>query len=212
YHIIITFYSIIMFIIKRDYVANELATGRSFIYFGLILNSLGIIAIFAILYNSVIAEKTIVVLIKILQKFNLAKNVKSETISKHILEYKTSLYEISNNKKILIIVSLLTTLQITVYFSVTYFVYLSLGLRKYSYFDILAVQTLLYMAVNFIPTPGNSGASEGGFYLLFALIFPHSVLLYAIVLWRLVVFYFNLLATGSIVLGDQILKRLKPKF
>lgn len=211
YHVVITFFSIVMALFNREYIFNQAFYSKIFIFAGLIINTLGIALIFALCYNGIVVKKIVITLLTLLHKFRLAKKIKEETIMQHLEEYKVSLYRFTTNKKILMIVSFFTVLQIIAYYSVTYFVYLALGLKGASYLEIIAVQSILYMAVNFIPTPGNAGVSEGGFYLLFALLFPPNLLLYAIILWRFIVYYFNLLATGTIVLFDHLIKRLKPK-
>lgn len=209
YHIIITLYALLFFIFKSHFVLAQLHISKIFIYLGLSVNILGIAGIFIICYNSLIVEKIAITIFKILKKMRLGRRIRYENIIRHIEEYKISLFKIFSDKKLLLIISVVTTIQVTLYFSVTYFVYLALGLKSSSYLEILAVQTLLYMVVNFIPTPGNAGVSEGGFYILFNMIFPSDILLYAILLWRFIIFYFNLLASGSVVLIDFLSKKVK---
>lgn len=208
YHIIVTLFSLVMFLVKLPFILHLAALSKTLIFLGLIINTLGIVVIFALCYNSFVVEKIVSFIIFSLQKLKIGKKISWEKIAGHVQEYKSCLYTFLDNKKVLLVVSFLTLLQVIIYFSVTYFVYLALGFSAASILDILAIQALLYMAVNFIPTPGNTGASEGGFYLLFSFIFPAHILLYAIILWRLVVYYFNLLATGSVVLVDNLRKRL----
>lgn len=208
YHFIVTLFSLGMAIVKFSFILNLSLIIKTFIFIGLILNTLGILAIFAICYNSFVVKKILNILIRISKRFKFTKNIRQEVITKHIDDYKACLYTFLENKKALCLVSVLSLAQIIIYYSVTYFVYLSFGFSKASLIDILAVQSLLYMAVNFIPTPGNSGASEGGFYLMFGFIFPSPIILYAIILWRLIVYYFNLVVTGCIVLIDNLFKRL----
>jgi len=211
YHIIVTLFSLVMFVVKFSFINNLAVLSKTLIFLGLLVNTLGILVIFAMCYNSFVVEKIVSFFVYALRKLRLGKKIRQELIAEHLREYKSCLYTFLENKKVLLLVSVLTLLQVIIYFSVTYFVYLALGFSSATVLDILAIQSLLYMAVNFIPTPGNTGASEGGFYLLFGVIFPAPILLYAIILWRLIVYYFNLLATGSIVLADNLIKRYQTQ-
>lgn len=105
----------------------------------------------------------------------------------------------------------MTFIQLTVYFSITYFIYLSLGQDGAHYIDILAIQTIVYVVVSFIPTPGGAGASEGSFYLLFKVFFSRDILLYAMALWRIIVYYGNMILSGLILLGVRIVTYFKKK-
>lgn len=209
YHICITVFALFMAIIRSTFIFQQALISKTFIFMGLTFNSVSILVIFGICYNPTLVEKILLSLLKVIKKFKLAKNIQLETISEHIDEYRRSLFTFLADKKTVLIVSLWTFGQILAYFSVSYFVYRSFGLSGASFIDILAIQSLLYMAVNFFPTPGNAGASEGGFYLIFSLVFPASVILYAIILWRLITYYFNMGAAGLVVLADHILKRMR---
>ena len=99
-------------------------------------------------------------------------------------------------------------------FSVAYLVYRGLGLHEASYFELLAMQVFLYLAVSFAPTPGAAGATEGGFYLFFAMVFPQPLLYSAMLLWRLFTYYMQLLVGGALVVTDELLtlrRRRKPQ-
>ncbi|NLI93562.1 MAG: flippase-like domain-containing protein [Peptococcaceae bacterium] len=209
YHIVVTIFSLFLSVFKADFILQQSTLSKTFIYLGLTLNALGILAIFATCYNTYIAEQIISLFFRIIKNLPVGKKIRQEAVTRYIHEYRISLFAFLQNIKVLFYVSLLSLAQVFVYFSVTYFVYISLGLSKALFVDILAMQALLYIAVNFIPTPGNAGASEGGFYILFGLFFPSNILVYAIVLWRLIVYYFNLVASGCVVFIDYIFKRLQ---
>lgn len=207
FHFVTTIYALVMAISSAGFIFQQGLISKTLIYLGLVINITGVVAGFLICYNSAAVERITWGIIKFLQKFKLATQVDDLLIVWHITEYKNSLMLFLANKRALVQVALYTFIQVTAYFAVTYFVYLSLGLSGATFLQILAVQSILYTAVNIIPTPGNAGASEGIFYLLFGLIFPKNLMISAIILWRLVVFYFNLIISGLIVLIDFLYKR-----
>jgi hypothetical protein len=211
YQIIVTFYSIAMFILKVGFVYSKIKPALPFVVIGLILNLAGIITIFTLFFNYKLLEKILVVILKIIKKMNIIDNIDKhkEKIDSHLREYASSIDKIKKNRNMALKISLMTVVQLTFYFSITYFIYLALGFRDASYIDIISIQSLLYMAVSFIPTPGTVGASEGGFYILFKVFFSQNVLMYAILLWRIISYYFNILVSGSVTLIDYLLKRKK---
>lgn len=211
FHFITTVYAMVMAIFNAGFIFNQGLISKALIYLGLAINIAGVVAVFLICYNTTVIEKLTVMIIRLLQKFKLAMQIDDLAISLHIAEYKSSLMLFLANKRALIYVTLYTFVQVTAYFSVTYFVYLSLGLSGSTFWQILAVQSILYTAVNIIPTPGNAGASEGIFFLLFGLIFPKNLMISAIILWRLIIYYLNLIVSGIIVLIDFLHKRYHAK-
>lgn len=56
--------------------------------------------------------------------------------------------------------------------------------------QIMQLSIILYAAISFIPTPGNSGAADLSFYLLFTVGVPFAGLSFtAMVLWRILSYY-----------------------
>jgi glycosyltransferase 2 family protein len=59
--------------------------------------------------------------------------------------------------------------------------------------EIAATAIIFYLAVNYAPTPGSSGASEVGFAVLFARFVPLPLVGVLVLAWRLFTHYFGLL-------------------
>ena len=56
------------------------------------------------------------------------------------------------------------------------------------------------------PLPGASVASEGGFYLFFAMFFPGEMMFVAMMLWRLFTYYANIVCGAMFVVFDTVSK------
>jgi uncharacterized protein (TIRG00374 family) len=211
YQLIVTFYCIFMFIFKFEFLYKETKLALSFVITGCVLNFLGLLIIIGLFLNEQLIKGIFNKLFKIGYKIKLVKDIEKaeENLDNSLKDYMESINIIKNNKKATLKLALATVLQLTFYFSITYFVYLSVGLRKVSYFNIVALQSLHYMAVSFMPTPGTVGASEGGFYMLFNTIFPKYTLAYAIILWRIIDYYFRLILSGVVTLIDYIYRKIK---
>ncbi len=204
---VISLYSIFMFFFKLQFITKEYGPIILFIIIGLIVNLFGCVFIITLAYSRSLVNKILGIFMKIIKKLRIIKKFNEEKLYDHIDEYASCIQDIKNNKDVMIYLTLLTVLQLTVYFSITYFIYLAFGLNGAGYFDILAIQTVVYVVVSFIPTPGGAGASEGSFYVLFKVFFPKTVLLYAVALWRIIVYYGNMILSGIIVLIDKLRRR-----
>ncbi|MCK8059978.1 MULTISPECIES: lysylphosphatidylglycerol synthase transmembrane domain-containing protein [unclassified Fusibacter] len=100
------------------------------------------------------------------------------------------------DKKVVMKMSLMTLMQLTAYFGMTYFVYRAFGQQDKSFVEILALQSVLYMSISLIPTPGSTGVAEGGFFIIFNSLFPPGTVAGGVLVWRGISYYLNLLVSG----------------
>lgn len=92
--------------------------------------------------------------------------------------------------------------------SVPFFVLLAFGGIS-SWWTVFSLVVFIYCAITIIPTPGNSGAAEGSFYVVFAALASGN-LFWAILVWRLIVYY-GWLILGLLVITRQAMPRRKPR-
>lgn len=209
FQVVVSLYAIVMFFTKIDFVLNKYSGIIVFIAIGLIVNLFGGILIILLSYSKMAVVKILDFVIIIAKKLHLSKHIHRENILEHIDDYVKNIEDIKNNKKTMLLLIVMTFIQLTAFFSITYFIYLSLGGKGANYIDILAVQTIVYVVVSFVPTPGGAGASEGSFYLLFKVFFSRDVLLYAMALWRIITYYGNMIVSGLILLIVRILEYVR---
>ncbi len=212
YQIVITIYSFFMFFLKLSFIYVNIRTALFFIIVGIFLNVLLLIGITFLFFNPKMLRKIIFATFNFIDR--KIKTIKdkgkyNEKIEHYLEEYTESINKVRENKKMSLFISIITIIQLTFYFSITYFVYRALGFNKASYFDILSIQSLLHMAVSVIPIPGTIGASEGGFYLLFKTFFNVKVVAYAMLLWRGLSYYLRLIVCGIVTLINHLLLRKK---
>ncbi|MGL6292062.1 lysylphosphatidylglycerol synthase domain-containing protein, partial [Eubacterium aggregans] len=79
-------------------------------------------------------------------------------------------------------------------------VYRALGLHGSTSFTVITMQAILYVAIAFVPTPGAAGGAEAGFALIFGPIYGSVYTSVALILWRIITFYF-IIAFGGIFLS-----------
>ena len=205
YQITVVFYAFGFFAWKYRYLQTTLSGSLPWVALGLVLNGLLILLILLSLLQGKWLEKKLIRLIEILgsKRKNLQFENWKSRIHQTLNDYEASAKEVQAEPAITVKILLLTILQLTAYFGVSWAIYRSFGLAHIGIIRILALQSLLYMAVSFIPTPGNAGASEGGFLLVFHLLYSGATLMPAMLIWRLITYYFNLLFGGLITFYDH---------
>ncbi|WP_322790733.1 lysylphosphatidylglycerol synthase transmembrane domain-containing protein [Sedimentibacter hydroxybenzoicus] len=207
----VTIYTFFLAVCKMKLLTNYYGGASAFIITGLTLNMIMLSAILLIAFNQQILLKICKALFNLLYKIHLIKDVKKMMCKteKFITEYRDSISKLKENHRFTIKMFALTFIQLTVFFSTTFFIYKSFNLDKSNILDIICLQSFLYMAVSFIPTPGTAGASEIGFILLLGHLFPSSILSAAMLLWRGISYYFSLLFSGIFSFAVTTLKKKK---
>lgn len=211
YQFVVTFYSIFMFILKFSLISREARLAIPFIIMGCFLNFFALLVIIGFFFNEKLFRRIFARIFTTGHRLRVIKDIsKSENkLNKYLMDFKLSIDRMKENKKTTFILILITFIQLTFYFSITFFVYLAVGLREVPYFHIVGIQSLLYMAVSFMPTPGTIGASEGGFYILYSSIFPNNILTFIMLLSRFIEYYFGIIVGGLFTLFDFILRKNK---
>lgn len=184
---------------------NLAASCKTFVFLGLLLNLALLTLVFLLVFKEKLLKRMLAFFLKIIHKAGLAAGLKEESLMSGADVFSAYLQEIRRDKKLLFPLSAATFMQLTAYFSTTYFVARALGIYSLDYAMVVALQALLYMAYHFIPTPGNAGIAEGGFYLFFQTVFPGQLILPAMLLWRFLVYYSNLFVSGLAVLYEYLL-------
>jgi len=82
----------------------------------------------------------------------------------------------------------LTAIQLFLYFSITYIIYLGFGLSETDLFTVTACQSFVLMISSFVPLPGALGAAEGSYAAFFGGIFGSFTALSTFI-WRFLTFY-----------------------
>lgn len=129
-----------------------------------------------------------------------------QSLTEQIALYQKSAVIFRHNKVVFFQLILVTILQISAYYSIPYWMYLSFGLSAYSFWIIVALQAVLHITVSALPLPGAVGASESGFLLLFQAVFPAAVLHDAMLLSRSVSFYLFVALSGIICSLSTLLR------
>ena len=172
---------------------------------GFFINSLSVAAVILLAINKNIVRGVIAFFIKAGCVLRLVKHKEklAARAEKAIEDFHGSVDMLKHHPIRLFHLYLLSCLQVLGLLSISYCVYRALGMKAYSYLDILTLQFLLFIAASFTPLPGSSGAQEGGFYVFFQHVFPADKLVGALLLWRFFTYYFTMIVCFGAVLYDS---------
>lgn len=122
---------------------------------------------------------------------------------KGLNNYSRNVKKITSNKKLLIELLLLSLLFQVAMCSMPFFAVHAMG-GDMNYFTALALCVFIQAAITLIPTPGNSGAAEGLFYLIFQEFWPMMI-------WRLMCYYSFIILGALIYAYNAIVKLFEKK-
>lgn len=106
---------------------------------------------------------------------------------------------------------LITVVQRLFLLSVTWIVYRAFGLSGTSFLRIIALQTMIGIAVEMLPLPGAAGVTEGCFLFMFDGVFGSELVKPALLLSRGLSFYALLIMSAAVTLTAQIVNRFKDR-
>ena len=180
-----------------------------FFVIGISLNIGALILLIIGVFSKRLSRGLINFAIKILKIFKVRNiEAKKEKLENELQKYHASAVYIKNNKRLIVRTLLTTLIQFTLYYSITYWTYRSLGLAKYSIIEIITMQSVLFATVSGIPSPGAVGVTEGGFIEIYKSVFPQNMISGAMLLNRGISFYL-LVIISAIVTTINILKTKK---
>ena len=136
-------------------------------------------------------------LVKIAAKIKFIKKPEEKIakMEKSIQSYSASLKVMGKSPGLLLELLVLSMIYHVALCSVPYFVIHVFG-GNLGFFQSLSMSMYMQASICIIPTPGNAGAAEGSFYLLFSQL-ETSNLFWAMVIWRFLIFYmFLILGVG----------------
>lgn len=191
---------------NTQYLNSTLAT---FFIIGITLNLTALALLLISIFSKKMTRGLIKIIIKIMKLFRI-KNIeeKKEKMEGELGRYQESAKYIKQHKMLILKILLTTYIQFMLYYSISYWVYRSLGFTTHNIIEIISLQAVLFATVSGIPSPGAVGVSEGGFIALFKDIYPQSMISGAMLLSRGVNFYLFVILS-SFVVAKAFLVRTK---
>lgn len=201
-------------LIGFQYLAEKMSYLSLFVVFGFVIHFTVIIGLLLIMYWHGFTKKLISwILIPIgwfakAERYDRWKQALDEKVDTF---YKESV-RIKTQWKLLIKVFVMTFFQLLFYYLVPYYIMLSLGYTGINIIMVTSLHVLIVMVISIFPIPGGSGGAEYSFDVLFSsFIHSNSKLVLAMLLWRLLTYYFGIFAGmfALVTKPDRIDRKIK---
>lgn len=183
------------------------------IIFGFIIHFVVVFCLLMVMFSHKFTSKIVEGVFRFLNKFKLGR--KLGKFHDSFINKMNNFYEQSHSMKnepiLMVKTSLLTILQLIVYYVVPYFILLALHIDKVNFLKVIVFHAFIIMIISLFPVPGGTGGAEYSFSLLFGtfVVAPGKLVL-AIFLWRIVTYYFGIIL-GLIAVTVQPQKNIQNK-
>lgn len=212
FKLIILILGLLVLLFKNSYLLNHSIVYIIFFILGFTVDVLLVLIGFFLLFKQNLIKRILKFILKICSKFKfLSKKTQDFNITTILKKYQDELKFINKNKRIVLLNFLLTFIQRLLLFSIAFVIYRSLGFNQYSYFDLLAIQVSVQVAIEALPLPGGAGLSEKMFHDIFITVFGIGLADVGMLLTRTFSFYIPLLVSGIIILVNLFISKQKKE-
>lgn len=196
YQFCLTIYSIVVLLFFWKPLSANVSGFGYLVFVGFVINFAVMLLLVGACFFRKFTTRLVHGLIWLLAKIRLVKDRDKTTTyaDRQLEEFHTSFLEIKRHPGMVVQASLLSVVQLTVFFLVPYFICLAFGIRGISPLLVLAAQAFVVMISSFVPLPGAAGGAEYSFHTFFSVFFASTgVINLAMLLWRILTFYLPIL-------------------
>lgn len=170
--------------------------------FGLIVPSIMLLCA----VKPVVGEKIGEFLIRLLSKIKIIKNPEkpSQKLRENIEKFFSGVRFLSKNKWAVLVIAAAALVELFLTNAVPFFVMRSFGYADTPFWHTFVLCIFVTYASSFAPTPGGAGLAELSFYAIFATVIPDGYLFWAVLFWRVAVFYLPVLVGFLLHIFDSI--------
>lgn len=197
--------------LKADFVGG---TGSTLVsaacWVGFILNMIAIGAI-VLISTSKLGHKLVVGCLKLGHKMRIVKDYDKQynKLIKTVEGYQRTMKFYAKSPKVMISMILLSVISLVIQYSIPFLVYCTfVGFELSVWLQTIVVALFVDLAASFIPLPGGSGVSELSFTAMFTALFGAETF-WALLLWRLVTYYSQLLLGIGVTIYDYAIGNKK---
>ena len=192
YQMTMTVYAIIVLILRFGYFTQDL---RPIMYL-VAIGFFGGFVLMAMLLALAFAKNGVIRIttwaISLLGRIGIFKNPDStlNAARQSLEESYAGMHYLLQRPSVLVKVSLVTFVQLTVFFSLSWVIFAGFGLEANDYFTVVSCQAFVYLIMSFVPLPGAIGASEASYITFFNYVYGDpSIVALSTFIWRFFTFY-----------------------
>lgn len=201
YQAMLTIYSAVILIFRLNYILDTNPIMMPLVIIGFIVNTAVIAGLLMLAFFRKPTVKIAHFTVRLLGKLRIVKDVdaKLKFIDNEMEMYYNNFQFIKKRPVLILKMCFYTIIQLTVYFGISFVIYLAFGLSGSDFLTIISCQAFVLMISAFVPLPGALGAAEGSYVLFFKGIFGSYVHL-STVIWRFLTFYLAIIAGMAVSL------------
>lgn len=197
YQALMVVYAMVMVVLRLGYFQHNVSNFSFVTVIGLVTNGTFILAVTLFMLSEKSTDRFLRFTLRNLYRFRLCRHpvARYKKIHGQMSMFHKSAKTMGTSLSVYLRAGFFTVVQITLAGLIPYFIYRSFNLPINSdatVLTMLAAQIFVTMVSAFVPLPGSSGGAEGSFYLFFGTFFGPTIIP-AILLWRLVTYYANIL-------------------
>lgn len=184
-------------LIGFHYIASKLHVLSLLVIFGFLIHLSVIVGLLMVMYWYSFTKKLVNLCVKPAAWFMNEDrylemvdglNEKIDSFYKESLRIKTEYRKLAK-------VAVVTIVQLQAYYIIPYFILLALGVHHINVIMVISLHVLIFMIISLFPIPGGTGGAEYSFAVLFtSFIGSNSKLVLAMLLWRVLTYYFGMFA------------------
>lgn len=184
-------------LIGFHYIASKLHVLSLLVIFGFLIHLSVIVGLLMVMYWYSFTKKLVNLCVKPAAWFMNEDrylemvdglNEKIDSFYKESLRIKTEYRKLAK-------VAVVTIVQLQAYYIIPYFILLALGVHHINVIMVISLHVLIFMIISLFPIPGGTGGAEYSFAVLFtSFIGSNSKLVLAMLLWRVLTYYFCMFA------------------
>lgn len=129
-----------------------------------------------------------------------------ESTKIQVCKFRDSLWLMRENKKTILICTLLNLIRMIGYLSVSYWLAKAFNLSNVSLMTIMSFHMFIMLINSFLPIPGQSGSSEWLFFELFKGLYE-PVTGTILLLWRFITYYFIMIVGFILFIANKLIDR-----
>lgn len=197
YQVVMVLYALVMVAMKLHYFQTSVTNFSFLTVIGLFANCLFIAAVVLFIISEKTTDGILRYAIHLFHRMKLCRHPEEryEKIHSQLQVFHDASKLMGNSSRLYLSAMGATVVQITLNSLIPFFIYRSFNLRGASVTTMVAAQVFVAMVSAFVPLPGSSGGAESSFYLFFGIYFK-SAIFPAILLWRIITYYANILFGG----------------
>lgn len=169
-------------------------------FLGLFLNAALVAVLLGMMLQGALMERFLTAIERWLVKVHLLKpsGQRVEKMHSIVKQYRGTVNFLKGHGKALTVLLVVTVVQRCSVFALTYFIYRGMGLHGTNAFVVMALQAVVYIAVDMLPLPGSQGITELMYAAVFQRIFAGGSLTVSMCVTRGINFYFLLIVSAMV--------------